>query len=112
MGEFLINVRFQFIEKFQIWGSGLSISSISRLTLSPQGGELFPMVILITVTLVPVLSLEAGLEDLLIPLSIGVEIGIDPSTPVLLICRRVLLVHVLPKGTSTKIYITAGINSV
>ena len=43
---------------------------------------------------------------------IGVEIGMDPSTPVLLIRRVVLLVHALPDVTSANIYFTTGVISV
>ena len=44
------------------------ILSIYGLVLRPQGGEVVPMGILVAVPLVPLLSLEAGVEDLLIPL--------------------------------------------
>ena len=44
------------------------ISSIFGITLRPQGGEVVPMGILFPVPLVPVLLLENGVEDFLIPL--------------------------------------------
>ena len=44
------------------------IRSIFRLALSPHGGVIFPMEIMVTVSLVPVLSMENGVEHLLIPL--------------------------------------------
>ena len=62
--------------------------------------------------LLPMLSLEAGGGFLLIPLLIGVEIGVDLSTPVLMILRGVLLVHVLLDDASAMISFTSGISSV
>ena len=44
------------------------ILSIFGLTLRPQSGAVVPMGILIPVPLVPLPSLEAGVENLLIPL--------------------------------------------
>ena len=59
-----------------------------------------------------VLSLESGVEDLLIPLLIGVGIGIDLSTPVLLIRRGVLLVNTFPNIASANVSFNAGVISV
>ena len=83
------------------------ILSTFYFMLRPQGGSLVPMGIM-----VPVLSLESGLENLLIPVWIGVEIGMDPSTPVLIIHHRVLLVHSLPGIDLAKISSTLGVSSV
>ena len=88
------------------------ISSIYGLMLKPQGGQASLMEILVLVPPVPALSLEAGMEYLFIPLWIGVEIGMDLSTPVLLIRRRVLIVHVLPNIASANISFTPIVSSV
>ena len=62
--------------------------------------------------LVPVLSLKYGVEVLIIPLWIGMEIGMYTSTPVLVIQCVVLFFHALSNITSVKISCTAGISSI
>ena len=87
-------------------------SSTYELTLRPQFGAVPPMETLFLVTLVPSLSLESGLEYFLIPLWIGLEIGMDPSMPVLMIRRGVMLIHALIDVAFTNISCTTGFISV
>ena len=71
------------------------------------------LVLLITIgILVPLLTLETGVEDLLITLWIVVDIGMSPSTPVLLICRRYLLVPRFLDVTTVIISCTICVSSV
>ena len=88
------------------------IYSIFGLALRPKGGAVVPMEIMVQVPLVPILSLEDGVEYFIIPMLIGMDIGMDMSMPVFLIQRGVPLVNPLPDVASAKISFTAGISSV
>ena len=88
------------------------VSSIFGFKLRPKDGPVLPMVFLVLVPLVPLLTLKASVEDLLSLLQIGVKIRMDLSTPVLLIRRKVILVHALHGVTLTKIFSIEGVRSV
>ena len=88
------------------------ISSIFGLMLGPQGGAVASIETLVPGPLFPALSLEAAREYLLILLWIGVEIGMDPSTQVLLIFHGVLLVHELSVVVPAKISFTIGVSRI
>ena len=85
IGELFINGSVQFMDLLKYGVGDCRILSIVGLMLSPKGGALVPMEILVPVPLVPALSLETRVVYFLIPQSIGVENGVDQSIPVLLI---------------------------
>ena len=74
---------------------------ISRIMLRPQGGSV-----------VPIIPIRSGEEFSLIPQSWPMFPGVVLSTPILLTCHSVLLVHMFPDVASAKISFTAGIRSV
>ena len=71
---------------------------IYRTTLRPQGGAVVPMI--------PIIS---GEEVSLIPQACPMFPEVVPLTPVLLICRGVLLVYTLLDVVSAKIFFTVGV---
>ena len=79
--------------------------------LRPQGESVVASIVTMGI-LVLLLSLEAGVKYFLIPQLIGVENGMDLSTPVLMIHCEVLLVQALPNVASVNISFTAGVSSI
>ena len=103
---------YNLLDFLKYWVADCHKFSISRLMLRPQSGSVAPMKIVVLVPLFLALSLESGVKYLLITLSIVLDIGMDISTPLLMIHWSVLIVHTLPDVASAKISFTAGVSSV